>query len=266
MLYSILGWLSTLMKAETMDDDNGAGLPASIEAAWGLRERPTRGPKRGLSVGRIVAAAVKVAASDGLAAVTMSRVAAELGSAAMSLYRYVATKDELLALMVDAASGAPPAAPVPDEGWRAGLSRLARAYRAVLHRHPWLVRIPISGPPVTPNQIGWLEAGLRSLRDTGLTEAEKLSVFLLLSGYMRNEATLAADLAAAAAAAGSAEQEAMPAYGRLLARLTDAQRFPALTAVIAAGVFDHDDDPEDEFIFGLERILDGIDALVRARS
>lgn len=248
-----------------MNEDNGVDLPTSIAAAWGLRERRTKGPKPGLSVERIVATAIKIAVSDGLAAVTMSRVATDLGTSAMSLYRYVAAKDELLALMVDAALGAPSPAPAPDEGWRAGLSRWAWAYLAGLRRHPWILRIPISGPPATPNQIAWLEDGLRSLSRTGLTEREKISVILLLGGFVRNEATLTADIAAAYRASGSTEAEMMPAYGRLLARLTDARQFPALHAVIAAGVFDHPDDPDDEFVFGLARVLDGIDALARAR-
>ena len=241
-----------------MTDDSETGLPASIEEAWGLRRRPRKGPKPGLDLDRIVGAAVKVAASEGLEAVSMSRVAAELGSSTMSLYRYVAAKDELLALMVDAAFDAPAAAPSPGEGWRAGLSRWAWRYHDALRRHPWVLRVAISGPPVTPNQIAWLEDGLRSLGDTGLSEPEKLSVILLVSGYVRNEATLAADL-------GAAEQEIMPAWGRQIAWLTDPERFPALHAVLASDVVARDDDPDDEFVFGLERVLDGIDALVRAR-
>jgi AcrR family transcriptional regulator len=248
-----------------MNNDSSTGLPASIEAAWGLRQRPNKGPKRGLSLERIVEAAVKVAVSDGLAAVSMNRVATELGASTMSLYRYVAAKDELLALMVDAVAGTPPAAP-PDEGWRAGLSRWAWAYLAILRRHPWVLRIPISGPPTTPNSIAWMEDLLSSLRGTGLTEHEKLSVLLMLTGLVRNEATLAADIDAAYLAAGATEQEALSAYGRLLARVTDPGRYPALRAVIDAGVFDEPDDPDAEFVFGLERVLDGIDALVRART
>src|SRR5689334_7765306 len=159
-------------------DEDGTGLPASIEQAWGVRQRPTKGPKRGLSLERIVDAAVKIAGSDGLAAVSMSRVAADLGASTMSLYRYVAAKDELLALMLDAATGAPPDVPVPGEDWRAGLARWAWAERAALHRHPWAVRVPLTGPPATPNQIAWLERGLRCLRDTGLAEGEKLGVVI----------------------------------------------------------------------------------------
>jgi AcrR family transcriptional regulator len=251
------------------DDDSGTGLPASIELAWGLREHPTKGPRRGLSLERIVEAAVGIAAADGLAAVSMGRVAAELGVSTMALYRYVAAKDELLALMVDATAASPPAAPAPGERWREGLARWAWTQLAVHRRHPWGLRVPISGPPATPNQVLWLERGLRCLRDTGLEEGEKLGVMLLLTGFVRSWATLEADLTEAAQAAGAGERDAMSGYGRLLARLTDPERFPALHAVIEAGVLDEPERPEDpdaEFVFGLERILDGIEALVRARA
>jgi len=251
-----------------MDDQGETGLPASIEAAWGVRERPNKGPKRGLSIDKIVGAAVRIATSEGLAAVSMSRVAADLGAAPMSLYRYVAAKDELLTLMVDAALGPPRAAPpaAADEDWRAGLARWAWTVRAAYLRHPWVLRIPISGPPATPNQVAWMEDALGSLRDTGLTEAEKLSVLLLLSGFVRNEATLGTDISAAFLASGASPQQAMSAYGRLLGKLTEAHRFPALHAVIAAGVFDEPDHPDAEFVFGLDRILDGVEVLVRARE
>lgn len=247
------------------------GLPASIETAWGLRERPGKGPRPGLSLERIVAAGVRVAAAEGLAAVSMSRVATDLGASTMSLYRYVAAKDELLTLMMDAAAGPPPAdLPRPGETWRDGLSRWAWAYRAILHEHPWIVRIPISGPPAAPNNVAWLERALRCLRGTGLAEGEKVQVILLLSGYVRSEAALFADLADAARAADRAVQDAAAGYGRLLARLIDPDRFPALTEAVVAHAFDDDpDDPEGpdaDFVFGLERILDGVDVLVRARG
>lgn len=255
------------MKLVAMIHDDGvSGMPASIEAAWGLRDRPRKGPKRGLSLGRIVEVAVKVALADGLAAVSMHRVASELGTSAMTLYRYVASKDELLALMVDAASGSPPVPQSPDEGWREGLSRWAWAELSIYRQHPWMLHIPISGPPATPNQVAWLDQGLRTLHGSGLTETEKISVILLLTGFVRNEASQAASLSAAVQAAGSTTQEAMTSYARLLARVVDAGRFPALRAAIDAGAIDAAEAPYDEFIFGLERILDGIEALIRART
>jgi AcrR family transcriptional regulator len=249
-----------------MSDQGGTGLPASIEAAWGVRERPPKGPRPALSLERIVDAAVKVAAADGLQAVSMSRVAAELGVSTMSLYRYVAAKDELLALMADLPFEAAPARRGPDESWRDGLSRWASTEREVYRRHPWVLRIPISGPPVTPNAIAWLERGLDALRDTGLEEGEKLSVMLLLTGFVRSQAMLQADIAAAqAAGAAPPDPEMMSSYGRLMARLTDPERFPALHAVLAAGVFDAPDEGDDEFAFGLERVLDGIETLIDKR-
>jgi len=89
---------------------------------------------------------------------------------------------------------------------------------------------------------------------------------MLLSGYVRNLATTEADIATAIAASGLRPDEWMASYPRMLSHLTDPQRFPALTAFIAAGVFDAYDDPDDEFVFGLNRILDGVEALVTGRQ
>ena len=256
-------------EAEAMDDQTGTGLPASIEAAWGVRARPNKGPRPALSLERVVAAAVRVAAADGLQAVSMSRVATDLGVSTMSLYRYVAAKDELLALMADLAYEPPPRL-APGEGWRRSLERWACAELAVYRRNPWVLRIPVRGAPTTPNQVTWLEWGLASLAGTGLREDEKLSVILLLTGYVRNQATLEADVAAAMAA-GVAGAQSMASYGRTLARLTDPERFPALHAAIAAGVLDApegevgEDDLDGEFSFGLERVLDGIETLIENR-
>src|SRR5271170_2440123 len=142
-----------------MDHDRGAELPAAVAAAWGVRASPGKGPKPGLSLERIVGAAIRIAVRDGLGAVSMSRVAADLGASTMSLYRYVSAKDELVKLMVDAAFGTPPAIG-PDEGWRSALSRWAWAMRSGFQRHPWVVRIPISGLPILPNEVAWFEQGL----------------------------------------------------------------------------------------------------------
>lgn len=252
-----------------MDGTDAGGapvLPPHLAAAWGLRERPTKGPKPGLTLERIVAAAVRLAESEGLAAVSMSRVAGELGAATMSLYRYVTAKDELLALMVDAAGGAPPEPSAPGESWRDGLSRWAWGYLAILRRHPWILRVPITAPPLTPNQIAWMEAGLRCMRDTGLPEQAKLSTILLLSGLVRNWGTLSADIEAAARAGGITTDEAMNSYGRMLASLVDPVRFPALSAAIRAGALDDEGEPSDaEFTFGLDRVLDGVAALIEAK-
>ena len=207
-----------------------------------------------------------MAASEGLAAVSMSRVASELGAATMSLYRHLSAKDELLAYMVDAAFVDAPPAFGPEDTWRAGLTRWAALHLEVLRRHPWLVRVPISGPPLMPNQVLWFERGLACLRDTRLAEPEKPSVLLLVNGFVRNQATLEADLLLAARMSGIAPEHVGASYGDLLARLTAAERFPAIHALLAAGVFAGEGALEDDFQFGLDRILDGLDVLIRARA
>jgi AcrR family transcriptional regulator len=243
-----------------MGEDSGTGLPASIEAAWGVRSRPGSGPRPGLSLGRIVEAAVQVAAADGLTAVSMVRVAKELGVSTMALYRYVAAKDELLDLMVDAGIGPPPA-DQEDTEWRAGLRRWAWDYLAALRANPWVLQVPITDLPITPNQIAWLERGLARLYGTGITESEKLSVIMLLSGFVRSWAGLTTGL-------HTSDQRTQIRYGATLAKLIDERRFPALSAALAAGAIDDDWDDADgdaEFTFGLDRVLDGVEALVLSR-
>jgi AcrR family transcriptional regulator len=243
--------------AEATGADSGAppAIPPSIQLAWGLRDRGTRGPKPGLTLERIVSAGIKVALTDGIGALSMSRVARELGVGTMSLYRYVDAKDELLALMVDTALGTPPAAAHGDEDWRSGLTRWAVGVRDAYRRHPWSLRVPISAPPLGPNNIAWLEAALDSLSNMPLSEQDKLSCILLVSGFVRNDATLTADFATG--------EPVVPGYGTVLSELTDAANFPALHRAIATGALDDEDDIDAEFSFGLQRILDGIDALIR---
>lgn len=249
-----------------MRETDGAKLPAAIEAVWGLRERPQKGPKPGLSLERIIGGAVAIAEAEGIGAVSMNRVAVDLGVTTMALYRYVGSKDELLVLMTDAAFGAPPDLAAEPGGWRVGLTRWCWALLHVQCKHSWMLRIPVNGYPTTPNQLGWLETGLASLGDTPLDEHEKLSVMLTLSGFVRIQATLASDIDDYTRATGTAADDAPASYARVLEKLASPERFPALNAVIASGVMDRHDGPDTEFIFGLERFLDGIELLVREKS
>jgi AcrR family transcriptional regulator len=240
----------------------GPPLGAGIAAAWGVRRPAGRGPRPGLTLERIVATAVEIADAEGLDAVSMNRVAKELRTGAMSLYRYVESKRELLALMIDAAiGGVPPTPPAGD--WRARLERWARATLTAMRAHPWAANAPIAGPPLAPHAVAWFEDALAALAGTGLTEDEKPSVVLMLSGYAANHVTVMAQVAESFLGEGDA---AMRGYADTLRALTDAERFPALHAMLAAGVFDRADPPDVEFEFGLQRILDGIAALISSRS
>src|SRR5579859_8267137 len=96
------------MAGRSVETTDTSGLPAEVAAAWGVRERPHKGPKPALTLARIVDAAVGLADAEGLDAVSMARVATALGAAPMSLYRHVSAKEELRRLMVDAAWGDSP--------------------------------------------------------------------------------------------------------------------------------------------------------------
>lgn len=235
-------------------------LPPSLELLWGLREPGSRGPRRGLTLERIVEAGIRVAQTEGLGALSMARIAKELGVGTMSLYRYVASKDELLTTMVDTGLGPPPPS-VPGEDWRKGLMRWGVAVRAAYQGSPWALRVPISGPPLGPNNVAWLDNALAALADTPLTEQEKLSCVLLVSGFVRNDVTLALDFAEA-----SGSEPQMPGYGQLLAKLISADEMPSLHRAIVSGSLDDPDDPDAEFIFGMARILDGIEALMTGKT
>ncbi|MFC5290513.1 TetR/AcrR family transcriptional regulator [Actinokineospora guangxiensis] len=230
-------------------------LPGYLAAAWGKQGKPTRGPKPALSLERVIAAGVSVADAEGIEGLSMSRVATELGTKPMSLYRYISSKDELIALMLDRAGGPPP--PMTAEDWRSGLELWSRSYLATLRAHPWIMRVPITGPPATPNQLRWMEAGLRLA--TGFAPGDAMAVLLLLSGYVRSWATLSADLESA-----NADPETMMVdYGAVLDAVVTESEFPELTKAIRAGVFtfDPDEDPDVDFVFGLERILDGAESV-----
>jgi AcrR family transcriptional regulator len=241
-------------------------VPPALQAAWGMRERPTKGPRPTLSVDRIVTAAIAVARAEGYPAVSMTRVAVELNTSAMSLYRYVASKDELAVLMTEAATGEPPAPRTTGETWRAAVERWAHAMFALFGAEPWFLQVPIAAPPATPRQLAWMETGLAALDGTALPEAEKLSLLLLVNGYIRHTALLRGQMTEAARAHGRTVDVVITEFTGLMRHLVQADRFPLLRRVIDAGAMDTPNDPERDFAFGLARILDGVDAFIRSRE
>jgi AcrR family transcriptional regulator len=232
-------------------------LPRGIALTWGVAENPQRGPKRELSIERIVESAIEIADAEGLGAVSMSRVATSLGFTTMSLYRYVTSKDDLLVLMEDAASEMPIPAEEDVLPWRDGVRRWVLAVRGVYRDHPWVARVAIRGAPMTPNSLLAADWLLRELRPLPLTDDEKMSSLLLLTSYVRATAALEADVGDAAAS-GLAETDGMQAA---LTALVTPERFPDLSRIVAAGGYTGSPVPgiADDFTFGLERILDGIE-------
>lgn len=237
------------------------GLPPGLGELWARIGEPEPEPKTRLTLSRVTRAAVELADADGLDAVSMARVAERLGFTTMSLYRHVKSKSELLLLMLDRVAAVPAELDEPCDGWRPGLERWCQAQWEMLHAHPWIVHLPITGPPITPNQLAWTDRALGALKGTGLSEADKAGVALLVASHMHTMARLSADLGPAASG------ESIAAYSDLLGGLVDGRRFPALRAAIDAGAYDYPaGTPADErrldYRFGLARILDGVAALI----
>ena len=148
----------------------------TVELLWGLRAASTRGPKATLNVENIAAAAVEVADTDGIEAVSMQRVAEDLSFTKMSLYRHVAGKADLVAVMIEHAVGTPPDLHRVKGGWRPRLERWARALSASWEDHPWLPGVTVGDRVMGPNETGWVEAAVAALGDTPLSPTERMDV------------------------------------------------------------------------------------------
>ncbi|MFI1191814.1 TetR/AcrR family transcriptional regulator [Micromonospora sp. NPDC020750] len=225
----------------------------SSDFLWEGRAQPTRGPKPALSLEHIADAGIAIADAEGLAAVTMQRVAADRGFTKMSLYRYVAGKGELVALMVERAIGVPPAIDPAD--WRAALKQWAHHLLDAYVRHPWTVEAILGPRAVGPNELGWMECAAGILPSTGLTGSERLDAIGVLAGHVRA-------IAQQAMVGRQPEADLTAEIAEQLRRHGD--RFPALVATMAAAAADGGHD--QAFEFGLDRILDGLDLLVDRRG
>ncbi|MET4159661.1 TetR/AcrR family transcriptional regulator C-terminal domain-containing protein [Agromyces sp. PvR057] len=243
-------------------------LPRGVALAWGVAAHPQRGPKRELSIERIVEVAIEIADAEGLGAVSMSRVASTLGFTTMSLYRYVTSKDDLILLMQEAASELPVPDAAIEHGWREGVTSWVLGIRAGYQAHPWLVDIPISGAPLTPNSLMIVDWFLREVRTLPLDDGEKMATLLLCTSYARATSAQDRDIARAVEAGAIAAATAEQSLSALMELVTP-ERFPDLSPLFRAGSYAEPSgvdavapDTATDFVFGLERILDGIETYV----
>ena len=226
---------------------------------WGARHKPARGPKPTLDLDRIARAGIELADAEGLADLSMQRVAGQLGVTKMALYRYVPGKAELLALLVEVAIGPYPARPDQRAGWRAQLEYWARELLTVFQRHPWALDVT-NGPRVMgPAELSWLEHAITALDGTGLSGTERMDAAALLTSHVRS---ITQQGRSTHPAEGS-EAELGPILSELMH--THGERFPALAAVFASSAAQ----PEGQDLaweFGLHRILDGLTVLIEQRQ
>ena len=268
----------------------GRGDPRrGMDLLWGDGPRATRGPKPALQVESIVAAAIELADREGLGAVSMRRVADLLGVGTMSLYTYVPSKAELLDVMLDTVygeqlaairaattAGAQGDATAPlSVDWRAGLAARAKADWDLYHRHPWIFQIAHARSVLGPNEMGAYDATLRVVDGLGLAARDMVAIVDLVAVYVGGAARVAAEAAAAPAATGLTDTEWWRARERILIeKMGDGAAFPTVTRVSEGGGFDVATDAEDynlafaidDFRFGLERVLDGIERFIASRG
>src|SRR5690606_37225167 len=250
-----------------MSDDDEPELPRSLALAWGVAAHPQRGPKRELSIERIVEAAIAIADESGLAAVSMAAIANSLGFTPMSLYRYVSAKDDLVVLMQDHAVGVPFEAirdTLLEHGWRAGLAAWAAGNVGVYREHPWVLDVPVAGVAATLHSAAWLDVGLETLAGLPLTEAEKLATVIVVMGQCRWQGLVERSYAEAARAAGGDLQAVDAGMEAMMRYFITPEAFPAIAQAVAQGAFGMDS--PDPFAYGIERVLDGIEGYVAERA
>ncbi|MER6022207.1 TetR/AcrR family transcriptional regulator [Streptomyces anulatus] len=256
--------------AATDGTATGSGdIARSLELLWGTGDRPSRGPKPGLSLDRIVTAAIAVADAEGLAAVSMRRLSTELGTGTMSLYRYVPGKAELLDLMLDRVLGEPlPSgtdpvdAPTPPADWRASIDAMARTYLDNLRRHPWLLKINQARTVLGPSALRGLELSLTALRSMGLRDPELISVIITVNSFVEGLARTRADAAEAVRETGLSDQEFWDGQRPYLERAMLSGAYPMM-ASLSEDTFSTE---FDHFEFGLRRLIAGFEALVAERT
>jgi AcrR family transcriptional regulator len=243
---------------------SGSGDPVRTLAL--LWREPGRAGRAGLNVDRVVAAAIEVADAEGLGALTMRRVAQQLSVGTMSLYTHVAGKAELIDVMLDTVYGEVTAG---DEsgGWRERLERIARDLEGLYHRHAWLLHVATTRPALGPNLIAKYERELRAVEGIGLSDIEMDAVVTLINGYVHGAVRGAVEAAEAERHTGMSDAQWWAKQAPVLERVFDPARFPLAARVGEAAGQEHQAayDPAHAFAFGLERVLDGVEALVSSR-
>lgn len=228
-----------------------------LDLLWDQRPRGTRGPKPAHNLEHIAQAAMDIADRDGLAALSMQRVAGELDFTKMALYRYVASKDELYAILIEAAVGEPPDLRAVDGGWLPKIEEWARLLRESWQRHPWLPTVTMGSRVMGPREVGWTESAVGALAGSGLSPAEQRDAVRTLSGHIRNTQSTSS--------AGTQPWTTDPQLNDRMQQLLHehSDRFPALTAGAArtAGA-----SADNGWQFGLRCILDGLALRIEARS
>ncbi|MEU4743925.1 TetR/AcrR family transcriptional regulator C-terminal domain-containing protein [Actinosynnema sp. NPDC023658] len=221
-------------------------------------ERGARGPRPVHSRADIAAAAIRVADVEGIEAVSLRRVAGERGTGTTTLYRYIATKDELFALMIDSAIGEREPPP-PTGDWQADLRAIAHEHRATVLRHPWPATLPATRPVLGPNSLRWLDAAYATVDvldlDADEVPAQVGTVLTFVRGHVVDELA-EQETARRSGTDMTAWLAAQAQYGELIIGSGD---YPHLSRIMVEAEAPHADDRHERaFRRGLDHILTGL--------
>jgi AcrR family transcriptional regulator len=249
---------------------SGGDPVRTLELLWREPGHGTaaRGPKQGLTVDRVVSTAIALADADGLDAVTMRRIAQELGVAPMSLYTYVPGKAELLDLMLDTVFGLLPLADYAGRPWQARVEAVAAENRAMFLAHPWVAAVSTIRPPLGPGLIAKYEHELGAFDALGLDDLEMDAALTYLLSFVQSAVAAAFEAQRSQQDTAQTDAEWWARFGPLLEKVFDATKSPLAARVGAAAgnTYQSAFSPERAYEFGLQRVLDGLGVLIESRQ
>ncbi|WP_246087945.1 TetR/AcrR family transcriptional regulator [Nocardioides albertanoniae] len=232
-----------------------------IPRLWGKLPAGRRGPKPALNVAQIVEAAYVIADEQGLAAVSMARVADAVGCSPMALYRHVTNKEELLVHLGDRLS-ADLVEPPRDLGWREGLAAWMRAQVDMAVSRPWFLDLPLASTLPGPHRLAWVDLGFHYLREVSLPPEEKLAILGIVAQYALGEARIEIE-------AARSTENPYASFEQMLVTYADPERFPNLMSSMAswrpAGPGE-ESESGDPSAFGQSLLMAGIEAHIERSS
>ncbi|GLY02669.1 TetR/AcrR family transcriptional regulator [Actinoplanes sp. NBRC 101535] len=222
-----------------------------------------RGPKQRVSVDEVIRAAIAVADEEGLPAFSMRKVAERLGLKLMSIYTYVPGRGELIGLMVDEVMGEPELTPHSGDV-RDRLTGVARQLWDEFHRHPWLLQIGDSRPWIGPNISDRYEWQLAAVEGAGLSDIAMDQIVTTIAAFTAGAARMSIDARRTAETSGISDAQWWAANAPVLERVMPEGRYPISGRVGTAAGQEYNAvaDPDRTFRFGLDRILDGVEAML----
>lgn len=250
------------------DDISGRGDPLkSLKLLWEGTEKPKRGPRQKVELSALVAAAIEIADTEGLGAVSTRRVAEKVGISPMSFYTYIPGKAELLDLMLDTVSGTE-IGDVPQfdpAQWRANLTQMAFGLRDFYLRHPWVIELATHRPVLGPGTMAAYEFALRAVDGLGLTPVEMDMMVSTIGALATGAARPQAQAKKVREATGLTDDEWWYKIEPYLST-RDFRPYPVANRIgPIIGELYGLGDPDMSFKFSIDRLLDGFAVLIERK-